>query len=551
MESLYALYLEDNESDFEIVSQIFKFALDPIDLRFEPAKSPQEAINLLREKGSEFQIFFVDLLMPEQAEDGILKENKAGLTAVDVASKFSHIAIIGVSKAEGSHPGTRSEFERRAGQDCGFLDKREIKNGQPLTEIRSEIERVLTAKGYTLSKETLTDLKWEPGVLGNEKLDAEIGTVGKETMRRFLGQIAPECSSFSPYYIAPGFSGAGVLRVEGHKQDGRKCRNLLIKFSRDRKKLKQELDSAPAIGEPSSAIYVPYMQGGPWEDKKNGEYWAIAARFEEDAITLNEWLLDPSVNPRSHSVQEVFEQLFLRGGLEAAYSQGNKLYDKTAIELLKPSDKMRARVLIGIDFIEKVLPVAKINIDLTDIRNFVRFKGQIRTHPNVAYPMITYECLSHGDLHTRNILVTVPIAHPLLIDTGSRRQCHWALDPARLCTDLWMTNWDSVPHSYFWANLKNWRRDIQLWREGHNIHIDSGSQNIKVYEALCWLRDNLPNIFGDSGNIEFTYWQFNLALALEFLSMSSYPEVPMPKRCLGLLAANDIILWLDQEIPWL
>jgi hypothetical protein len=32
--------------------------------------------------------------------------------------------------------------------------------------------------------------------------------------------------------------------------------------------------------------------------------------------------------------------------------------------------------------------------------------------------------------------------------------------------------------------------------------------------------------------------------------MSTYPDVPMPKRCLGFLAANDILAELDGKIPW-
>jgi CheY-like chemotaxis protein len=534
------LYLEDDDDDFDTFKQIFERAMRPYKLTIDRAKNPTEAFQKLDARGDEIDILFADLLMPG---------SKEGLNVVEYATRYySDILIIGVSKAGGSDPGAVDEFKRRAGEVSWLFDKRLLKGDDYSFErIREEIISVAIDKGFDLSEGEEVKVEWEHGIPGKEKLDAEIDSIGIGRLRKILEMISPESEVFTPYYVAPGFSGASVLRVRGTNAAGKQPRNLIVKFSPDRSKLEKELLGAPREGQPSSDIYVPYIhEEEPWE--YDGIY-AIAARFEDDALTLEEWLNDPTINPKD-TVGDVFNELFIQG-LGKAYAEGNDLVGVTAMELLTPSIRTRARILISLDLIESLLTDISVDINLKLVKDFVRLNGQINTHPAAVYPRGTYTCWSHGDLHTRNILIGSSVrSRPRLIDTANRAEQHWASDPARLCADLWITNWDRKPKSYFWDQLDTWREQIRLWMNNGDIPLEEEAPNRRVFEALAWIRDNLANLF-DLSKTELAKWQYDLALALEFLSMSAYPDVPMPKRCLGVLAANDILTELDDAVPWL
>jgi hypothetical protein len=539
MDEFQCLYLEDDNDDFETFKQTFERAMKPTRLLIERAKTTTEAFEKLDVRGGQLHILFADLLMPNDSMEG--------LNVVDyVSGTFPKILIIGISKAEGSHPGTLDDFKKRAGPVSWFFDKRLLKGVYTYERIRSEIVAVAAQKGYVLSDEAACEIDWKAGVAGNEKLDAEIDSIGIDRLAKILKLIAPESITFTPYYLTPGLSRASVLRVRG-RAEGTPPRNLLVKLSTDRRKLEEELAAAPKEGEPSSHVYVPYLSSTePWY---YDGIFAIAGRFEEDAITLERWLIRPEISP-ADTVQDVFDELFVHG-LNRAYVNGRSVAGTTPMALLAPNIRTRARILISLESTHVLLQQITTSLDLNIVQNFVRHNGQINSHSPTVYPLETYICLSHGDLHSRNILID-PVARsrPKLIDTAKRGERHWASDPARLCADLWMTVWDRNPDSYFWEKLEAWREQIRRWRKGENINIDAMSPNRRVWDALSWMSHKLGTLF-DLAKPECAKWQFDLALALEFLTMSAYCDVPMPKRCLAVLAATDILTELDSTIPWL
>jgi hypothetical protein len=509
-------------------------------LIIERAKTTKEVYEILDTRGQEFQIFFADLLMPEDSTEG--------LRVVEyVSGTFPKMVVIGISKAEGSHPGTSEKFKRHAGADSWFFDKRLLKKSDySFQQVREELVATAKKKGYLISDAERCDIEWKPEQVGNEKLDAEIDSIGLERLRKILKQIAAEMVKFTPRYLTPGLSGATVLRVIAEAPN-KPPLTLLVKFSTDQPKLERELAAAPKTGEPSSNVYVPYIPSStPWSHEG---MFAIAGRFEDDAITLEQWLTDSTINP-SDTVQDVFSELFLHG-LGKAYHNSKSVGGATAMEFLKPNVRTRARILLSLEVIEELLPRSGRTFDLKTARDFVRFNGQINTHPATAYPRETSICWSHGDLHTRNILIDQSArSRPKVIDTARRSERHWASDPARLSADLWMTTWDHGPDSHFWESLDIWREQVILWRHERSIKVDKRDPNRRVWEALNWIKKNLGTLF-DLSKAEFAEWQFDLALSMELLAMSSYSTVPMPKRCFGVLAASDILNELDQSIPWL
>jgi hypothetical protein len=69
--------------------------------------------------------------------------------------------------------------------------------------------------------------------------------------------------------------------------------------------------------------------------------------------------------------------------------------------------------------------------------------------------------------------------------------------------------------------------------------------NLGIAAALEWIRDNIKLLYGDlmpTMPQDYPGWEFQLALAVEFM-LASYREwLPAPKRVLGLVAAHDALL---------
>jgi class 3 adenylate cyclase len=146
MPKLRCLYFEDEDDDFETYSIIFERALKPVtDLLIDRAKTPKQAYQKLERHGKNLHVFFADLLINEDATEG--------LRLVEfVTTTLPHILVIGISKAEGSHPATSQDFRQQAGPDSWFFDKRALKKTSVYSyqRIREEIIAVARRKSYLL-----------------------------------------------------------------------------------------------------------------------------------------------------------------------------------------------------------------------------------------------------------------------------------------------------------------------------------------------------------------------------------------------------------------
>lgn len=122
MEQLRCLYFEDEDDDFDTYKLIFEHALESIaHLVIDRAKTPAEAYQTLKTRAKDLHWFFVDLLINEDPTEG--------LRLVEyVTNNFPHILVIGISKAEGSRPGTSKTFQNLAGKTSVFFDKKALKS---------------------------------------------------------------------------------------------------------------------------------------------------------------------------------------------------------------------------------------------------------------------------------------------------------------------------------------------------------------------------------------------------------------------------------------
>lgn len=135
MPQLRCLYFEDEDDDYQHFSVFFKRALAGVaDLLIERAKTPADAYQKLKRQGKDLNLFFADLLIKENATEG--------LRLVEyITDNFPHILVIGVSKADGTLPGTSHEFKKVAGPDSVFFDKYALKS--PRYSYRDVIEEIL------------------------------------------------------------------------------------------------------------------------------------------------------------------------------------------------------------------------------------------------------------------------------------------------------------------------------------------------------------------------------------------------------------------------
>lgn len=539
--TIECLYLEDDDNDFEKWSQSLKLALEELDISIKRARKPNEAITLIGEKSSHFQLFVADLLITDGDE-----EKATGLLAVEVASKKPSLAILGLSRGEGSHPGIRNDFLKTAPRGK-YVDKRLEPPKYTLATLKNDIKELLSLHGHWPGpKADLKRPKLSPG--GLLELEAEIESVGERTLLGLLKQIQGDCSTFEPHYVSPGYSGSVVFRIVAYHDVTGVRQNLLVKLSREIGQLERELSRAPETAEASAGIYVPYLTGPP---RHEGVWTAIAARFEEDAITMRDWLL--SEKPSIKAVEELLTQLFVYG-LKPAYSAKELLPDRSAIAEIFPQITSLARIRRAVKGLGPIIDQTKEHWNEELILRFVVEGGRINDHSAKVFPKGTARCLSHGDLHSRNILVARPKARNprvFVIDPARRQSLHWATDPARLAADLWVSCLDGNDGKcVFWKNLALWRKSLVKWANNESVDSTLIRRNKLTWSALRWLRDKSQHAFTDLPPDLRQKWQFYLALVLEFLHLSIYDNVPPPKRVFCLLAAGDLLAKLERWIPW-
>lgn len=315
-------------------------------------------------------------------------------------------------------------------------------------------------------------LPWQKGK--QLKLDALIETVGHENLVNLARDAAPECERYQAHYVAPGYSGAVVLRLTGTKLNSTASDfNILLKCSRDKAKLEVELRRCPRQKEPSSIIYVlpeaEHLTDPPTIYHRNG-WFASAWAFRDDAQTFLSWITKRRGGV--DKVEEVMSTLFITG-LNKDYRRGTTHDGRSGVESLSPNVLGRFRIINSITLLKTLLQriLKDPNLDVKEVEQFLNDEV-ICGKPFNKVKSGTYECICHGDLHSRNILITER-NQPLLIDPARRKTRNWASDVARLCADVWVSAWDFGLESHLWDQLAIWRENIHDWVETRTISLST------------------------------------------------------------------------------
>jgi len=308
---------------------------------------------------------------------------------------------------------------------------------------------------------------------------------------------------------------------------------LLIKACRDRDQMASEISKLASARRFPNRFFVLYQHDSPNEVAESNGWYAVAARFEASAQTLLEWVLDE----RGSGVEAVLARLCLGGGLKDAYES------RELNETLRPNEAIcdslpparQARILAAV---EKLSPLAEkycnsCGFDARLIRTFLKSRRFDDVDENLAAKG-THRCLSHGDLHGRNVLVDQRDM-PVLVDPGSIEMLHWAMDLSRLIVDLLLSAWDDGPASFEWSAMEDWHAIAERVIVGDLPTNPTTSKNQRVLRALRWLRGKVWSVHPQL-DAETTKWELQLAMSVELLRSSYRTDLTAPKRVLGLAA---------------
>lgn len=547
MNQIRCLYLEDTHDHYSRITRRMKRAMEliQVEMKFERASTVEEAEAYLRKHGQQLHAYFCDLHLG----DG----NEPGLESLDEAKRYDHLRIIGVTDV--------------VGKDDYKLYLRFVKTKYPCLfkeHVLEYDEEQLCGVLMPLLMDVIeptAELDWDPRPEGRlrdhlseseaNKLNAVIETVGRTTLTRLVQRIIPTAKRIRPHYLTPGFSGAAVLRVDviDVKQIPH---TMLLKLSRNRKSLEAELDNAPKL---QGVIYAPYLHGPivdrnsllnsdspPWTS--NG-WHAIAMEFVGRAVSFYTWVTRPVSDAK---VEHVMRRLMLEG-LGPVYQLAQSC-NQTPLQALEMDSRHCAKSLHAAERLKAILedpaaePETGGHVHLHTYERFLNqapFTNMTGSEEGLwarPWRQGTHRCMSHGDLHLQNILMTGD--EPTLIDAGRRGEKHWATDPARLCADLWIAAWDRGPESHFWKRLHGWNRAVQTWLQKGNLEVEE--DNRVTADVLIWMRDHLKDLFpGPYQDPEYAEREFRLALAVQFLKVTTWEDKSVPKRCLALMAADAIL----------
>lgn len=74
-------------------------------------------------------------------------------------------------------------------------------------------------------------------------------------------------------------------------------------------------------------------------------------------------------------------------------------------------------------------------------------------------------------------------------------------------------------------------------------------RNAATWQCLTWILENLEGLWSKNYNLGISLWEFQLALAVEFVKLTGQLDVCPPKRVLALIGVHDILANLESNVP--
>jgi CheY-like chemotaxis protein len=223
----------------------------------------------------------------------------------------------------------------------------------------------------------------------------------------------------------PGNSGAGVCIVTPFGAEGNQQADLILKFGTF------DQISQERAGWTHVARYMQSLRTTHLDDSMFGRHFGA--------------LVYSLVGARSGQIKS-FGQFYCRASVDQIHQVLKTLFEETCVLWHKSANRSEVRMLSVCD-----LYCGYLGLTQDDIRkafdfkypeqslelNYLKLRPLPRTfpHPVAAFcagkadfVMESWNCRTHGDLHTGNILVDTALQEPWLIDFGRAATGHWARD---------------------------------------------------------------------------------------------------------------------------
>ncbi len=363
----------------------------------------------------------------------------------------------------------------------------------------------------------------------NLPLNMDIHSIGVSELNHLLFKIRKALTSenkFKVERLGGGFSGAVILKLRYDNSIS------ILKVSKDKELLKLEHERSKDY-----YLKLPFNLRININSKEFETQNLTSFLLEEvkDSITLFDWIL----RTNDHSkIEELLSIIFLNNGLNHFYRDNRNNTEFKFTEIFKKIEGFKFS-LVESAFNELKPILSAYDFKLSEIKNLC-LNGVYNNIDKHSIKTTKKLPLLHGDLHSRNILVTNTNL-PAIIDTGGMSHGYWCLDIARLITHLFFVGINHNTREYF--DLDSLDKDLAIIKKIMTCEqIEDDSINNNIIFTINWLVNHCEIIYEDL----YSKWEFQLGLMKELLQISYRTNsIPPNKRAVALIAAYECMLIAD------
>lgn len=538
METIKLLFFDDEKLLYELVWKDFYFrwkqAYPQIVINHQPEKdyfhNYRDAREIISSSINEYHIFFVDLLVPSDSQSSVDKKLSLGIDLIELARINQQCVIVAVTATAPHFYPLLKESAYKAGADLVVV-RSEFDETARFRQLCNEIHEKCVEKNIIRDEVPLAK---EP----NPKLDYIISQIGENNIRVLYKKTLPsvmKVTKIEANYLAPGLSGAFVLKMRAF-EEGQPTATHLLKINQDADMLKKEISNRPLLGR-YKKLFINYLQNSDnlGALPKADRWFAISAVFENNSLTLRDWL---NKSQDSNSIEEVLKTLLYseREGLAIGYSE---LTSQCCVisEGLNLTPSRRVRIIMSLEELKEIWAHPDLGNDLEADKEYERINNFLLKRDEFWNETVFSFAPCHGDFHTRNILVDIAgPPKPTIIDTAEFGSYHWSTDYVRLIVDLILTSFDFGVDSFLWKNLPEWNAISKSIINSQKITAPS-KDNKSVIITINWLIENQKKIFTfmkSREDLKQLQWELQLSLAIEYLRGAYRTDLSTPKRILAL-----------------
>jgi len=540
MRDVKCLYLEDDKEAFDRNSRSLRVWWKKVlrgHIEFEHVDTIDGAIDKLETPEGTYDVFISDILFPPvyTPDEKDKSKHDPRFDAIQAASKKEKLLVVGLSIGKEPH----YRFAEQATNAGANLFHYAGEVFPAAGRFCQEVYDLLVQKGIV---EDATPLEFDKD---DPRVSYIVNEIGEAKLKALYKQVLPgdaPVERMTATYLAPGMSGAFVVRMEA-EMTRLPAVTHLVKVSTNKKRLADEVAKCPTGGPYAARLTVNYHK----EVAAVEEWYGIGAVFEKGTVPFKEWLLTERTDAE---IAGVLQLLFMEGGLREGYGRdiGDPENPMRAVEALWPSLSRQARIMEAIDQLGDAAAAASLGglgdweaISRT-LRDYLTAQQVGKRSPG-STPRKSFLCKCHGDLHTRNIVVTTGgPAVPTIVDWPEFDTYHWATDYARLLADLLLAAYDTGVRSYEWGHLAEWR-DIASKAVGlEELPVTDICHDKSTIRAANWMIKNLSLVcpaVQEHSALASRLWEFQLAISVELMRGAYRVDLTGPKRVFGLAGAYD------------